>query len=66
MSDEEIPLFGYSLWVQFRGSLQTPLSINNDLTEAYVGRERSLVGELEYTRSRLYGKNYLLEFDWFQ
>ena len=32
---------------------------HNDLTEAYAGRERSLVGELEYTRSRLYGKNYL-------
>ena len=32
---------------------------HNDLTEAYAGRERSLVSELEYTRSRLYGKNYL-------
>ena len=32
---------------------------HNDLTEAYAGRERSLVTELEYTRSRLYGKNYL-------
>ena len=32
---------------------------HNDLTEAYAGRERSLVGELEYTRSRLYGKNSL-------
>ena len=32
---------------------------HNDLTESYAGRERSLVSELEYTRSRLYGKNYL-------
>ena len=32
---------------------------HNDLTEAYAGRERSLVTELEYTRSRLYGKTYL-------
>ena len=32
---------------------------HNDLTEAYAGRGRSLVTELEYTRSRLYGKTYL-------
>ena len=32
---------------------------HNNLTESYAGRERSLVSELEYTHSRLYGKNYL-------
>ena len=31
---------------------------HNDLTESYSRRERSLVHELEYTRSKLYGKNY--------